>query len=289
MARVGILRHHLRDALEAVDLRPVAERLEGATGAEIELLVRGGRRRARRRRGEMTLNDVEAGLPREAVLSPELVWRACVHESGHLVVGTRLCAVSGWRPEGACVSRRGNDLGETMFVSDPGIDATKETLLAGIVVLLAGAAAEDVLIGSRGAGSGGADTSDLVRATDMAASIEASFGLGSTLSAVHGGLRAVRQTVTSSVRLSEAVERILTECMERARALVASERQVVAATARALESDGKVDAPVVPPKDSLGTPGRRGGALPRAAEWVGGDGKGATTARRPDVARKDSR
>ncbi|PVE24017.1 hypothetical protein DC522_13010 [Microvirga sp. KLBC 81] len=53
-ARKGILRHHLRDALPGTDLTEAAERLEGASGAVIEQVVRDARRRARTDRREFT-------------------------------------------------------------------------------------------------------------------------------------------------------------------------------------------------------------------------------------------
>ena len=50
-ARKGILRHHLGDALPGADLTEAAERLEGASGAVIEQVVRDARRIARRSGG----------------------------------------------------------------------------------------------------------------------------------------------------------------------------------------------------------------------------------------------
>ena len=46
-ARLGILRHHLKSELKDIDLAEVATRTDGATGADIEYLVRSARRRAR--------------------------------------------------------------------------------------------------------------------------------------------------------------------------------------------------------------------------------------------------
>lgn len=241
-ARRGILKHHLRAALEGTDLGPIAERLDGATGADIELLVRRARRAARKARREMVLADLSDCLLPEAAPSSELLWRACVHEAGHLVVGTRLASVSGCRPVIAKVQARGQavNVGETVFEREPGGDVTKDSLMAEIAVLLAGTAAEELLIGSRGVGAGGPGTSDLVMATNIAKRIEAVYGLGTMLRAVdqselmHG----------DSDRHGLAVERILRACMSEASAILGAEKPTLLATARVLSATGVANCPV---------------------------------------------
>ncbi|KAB0679059.1 AAA family ATPase [Aureimonas leprariae] len=240
-ARVGILRHHLRGAMEAADLGPLAERMEGATGAEIELLVRDGRRRARRRREELTLADVEAGLPPEERMSDALFRRVCVHEAAHLVVGTALADESGSDPVEARVDRRlreGTSPG-TEFTRRAGFDRTRGSCLAEIAVLLAGTAAEEEIVGDRGDGAGGPEGSDIANATAIAVAIEASFGLGDGLvhrvAARGEGVEAIRWDAT----LRLAVRKILDGAFERARAIVRAERETIERVAAVLAAEGR--------------------------------------------------
>lgn len=221
-ARAGILRFHLGDALETTDLRPLAERLHGATGADIEMLVRDARRRARRRRGEMTVADVEGGLAPEDLQSDSLFRRVCVHEAGHLVVGAVLADESGSDPLEARVDRRLVDgsAGSTTFVRRPGFDRTRASHLAEITTLLAGLAVEEEILGSRGDGAGGGTGGDLRRATEIATALEASLGLGGTL--LHRALARedLGAVVAADPDLRERVASILDDCFQRARALV---------------------------------------------------------------------
>jgi ATP-dependent Zn protease len=58
---------------------------------------------------------------------------------------------------------------------------TREALERRAIVLLSGRAAELLLIGDAGAGSGGDDESDLGQVTQLIAALHASAGLGNTL------------------------------------------------------------------------------------------------------------
>lgn len=240
-ARAGILRYHLGNSLETTDLRPLAERLHGATGAEIEMLVRDARRRARRRRGEMTLADVEGGLAPEELQSDNLFRRVCLHEAGHLVVGTVLANESGSDPIEARVDRRlvgDGSAGFTLFMRRPGFDRTRESHLAEITTLLAGLASEEEILGSRGDGAGGGTGGDLRRATEIATALEASLGLGHTLlhrAAAHGGHGTV---LHDDPDLRRRVEATLNECFSRARAAVRARVDDIHRVAQELATSG---------------------------------------------------
>jgi AAA+ superfamily predicted ATPase len=240
-ARVGILRHHLRGSLADIDLGPLSERMEGATGADIELLVRDARRLARRRRESLTVADLERGIPPEMRQSDELFHRVCIHEAAHLVVGLKLADESGSDAIEAKVDRGCVDgsAGTTEFRRRPGFDRTRASFLAEVTVLLAGSAAEEEIIGVRGDGSGGTAGSDLAHATAIVAAVETSFGLGEGLLHLAGTPEEAVAALGRDPALRARVRGILDECFARARGIVAAEREVVDRVAAVLAVEGR--------------------------------------------------
>lgn len=179
-ARLGILLHHLRGALPGLELWPVVERTDGWSGADLERLVRDARRRARRDRRGITVADLVASLPTLAPYSPEARRRVAFHEAGHVIVGLtvrvgelRHVSIEEHFDPSAAVRA----VGGTVF-SGSADEPTADTVLAWLAVLMAGAAAEEAAFGRRSGGAGGAEGSDLHRATVLAAEMEASLGLG---------------------------------------------------------------------------------------------------------------
>ena len=226
-SRVGILRHHLGNDLLGVNLEPVAVRLEGASGAAIERAVRDGRRRARRERRGMLMSDLEASLPPRTRLTDAAFRRACVHEAGHLVVGSVLAEEAGVVPLFAKVSRDVCEAvgGMTEFRRTEGFDRTRNSHLAEIAILLAGRASEELVLGSLGDGSGGMEGSDLNQATEIACNVLVSYGLGTNLG--HLATDAPGKAVAAVARdpsIRASLEAMLVECLERARAILRTER-----------------------------------------------------------------
>jgi cell division protease FtsH len=171
-----ILRFHLREDLVDADFVPFAERLarQGATGADVEKLARGGRRRARHAGRPMTADDLAAEIGQSRTVSPELRHRQAVHEAGHAVVASLLSPGSLVR-----VSIRGSgDIGGwTRLQRDPEA-MTRDRVEIVLRTLLAGRAAEEVVLGMPSAGAGGSPDSDLGRASWLAATAVLSCGLG---------------------------------------------------------------------------------------------------------------
>jgi DNA polymerase III delta prime subunit len=180
----GILRFHLRSDLPGGDLAQLARRAVGATGAHVELWVRGMRRRARAAGREPTLADLEVELPPEKVeeaLPPAVRWRVAVHEAGHAV------AVACLRPGallsvavGAGQGGTGEALGGTSWIPfGTGGDGhvTRDAMVGRLAQVLAGRAAEVVLFGEASAGAGGTSSSDIARATWLATAAVTALGL----------------------------------------------------------------------------------------------------------------
>jgi hypothetical protein len=227
--RSAILRYHLGGNLGSVDLTDIARSLEGATGAMIERIVRDARRRSRHLGREMIVEDLKQGLS-QIRLSDDAFRRACVHESGHALVGQLLSEVSGNIPVAVRVRRESltqqNDAGETEFYRIPGFDRTKAAYLAEITALLAGLAAEDVILGGHAEGSGGADRSDLHLATTIAARLEGSLGLGGSLVyLVSSDDAKIMEHVRQDSHLRRQIHAVLKGCAHRARTLVSQNRE----------------------------------------------------------------
>ncbi|MGW9946511.1 cell division protease FtsH [Rhizobium leguminosarum] len=158
-------------------LRRLATRAMGLTGADIERIVREARLKARRQKRPMTYADVEAGIRGHRPPVPaDQRWRLAIHESGHAVVhhALQLGAIKGIsidNPEG----------GSNTISFASGGSGTVEWYKRLLVLLMAGRAAELLLFEAASAGSGGAEHSDLGRATRIALDMEQTLGFGGKL------------------------------------------------------------------------------------------------------------
>ncbi|MDR6632588.1 AAA+ superfamily predicted ATPase [Phyllobacterium sp. 1468] len=182
--REGMLRWHLNGSLLREDLGPAVNRTEGWTGADLEQLVRQARRKARRLKRELTIDDLTDGLPERFPLPAEQLYRSAVHECGHAIVGMALgfdvlsvsivshIVLSTDKPQYG---------GMTQFGRMQTWEGRRDQHFATIARVLGGTAAEQVILGSRAAGAGGQPLSDLHTATLLAARLEASYGLGQQL------------------------------------------------------------------------------------------------------------
>lgn len=156
-------------------LNRLATRAMGLTGADIERIVRQARLKARRQKRSIRYEDIEEGVRMDRPQVPyDLRWRFAIHEAGHAVVhhALRLGPIHGLNidtPSGGGYSQ----LGFTASGSDT--LGYREDMLA---MLMAGRAAEQIVVGSVSSGSGGSDDSDLARATKLALAMERSLGFG---------------------------------------------------------------------------------------------------------------
>jgi AAA+ superfamily predicted ATPase len=241
-AREGILRHHLGNVLAGADLSDVAERLEGASGAVIEQVVRDARRRARTERRELAAGDLDAALPVRHRLSDEDYRRACVHEAGHAVIGTLLSLAAGKVPTEVRVFREvpaDGTAGVTAYHRAGGIMRTRLAYLAEIVGLLAGMVAEEIVLGEHTDGVGGSDRSDLQQATTLATAMEASVGFGGNIAYLApAGDAELLGRLRSDPSLRRAVNRTLAKCRDRARTMLEANRTALDGLSDFLERSG---------------------------------------------------
>ncbi|MFK3777699.1 ATP-dependent Zn protease [Agrobacterium sp. NPDC089420] len=155
-------------------LRRLATRAMGLTGADIERVVREARLKARREQRRLIYADIESGIRGHRPQVPyDVRWRYAIHESGHAVVhyALRLGSIKGLTID----TKDGGHNALTFATNTPHTVDWYERLLA---MLLAGRAAELVVLKTVSAGSGGAEQSDLARATRIALDMEQALGFG---------------------------------------------------------------------------------------------------------------
>ena len=173
-----IYAQHLAGQMEAgVDLQRIARMSEGATGADVVRICKTANRRARHEARFVTTGDlmVAMGVDGGAV-DPQGMSRVAVHEAGHAIVAM---AHSALRVGGLSLVSRGKTAGHAAVSMARAGTLSPADLDAMLAALLGGRAAEEVAFGDITAGSGGGDTSDLARATQMAVIAELSLGMRS--------------------------------------------------------------------------------------------------------------
>lgn len=218
---VSILRFHLHGELAGADLSEFGELAAGSTAAEIMATVRRARALARADDRGLRATDLLDAAVEPAEFGPADLRRIAVHEAGHAVVSlsldtdelTSLCIGGGGL--GATKHRRRGELETRASIEDR------------VTMMLAGRAAEVVLIGAISSGS----NSDLTGATDQMLTVHAKLGLGGTLSAFD-------ETDTRrgwlDQELRAIIEKDLHRLQDRAVAIVRAHRCAVEAMARAL-------------------------------------------------------
>ena len=170
----GFLSSALAGTITEDHLDRLADQMMGQTGAELTALVRDARTRSRSAGQPFSADHVQAAADAvQPPLAPDLMWRVCVHEAGHLVAGH----VFGLP---AAISARVAPTGGE--VVRPGLPShTRESIRAYQCAVLAGRAAEEELLENISSGGGAGTSSDLAQATKLAMEAECGLGFGPTL------------------------------------------------------------------------------------------------------------
>jgi cell division protease FtsH len=229
---VNILRHHLDGELQEADLTDIAHLMDGSTGAEIMMAVRGARRIARYAGRALLPEDLVQAVAPVEELAPAALNRICVHEAAHAVAS--LVAPSGVLKR-CTVGRTAASAGRTQIQMDSDDLLTRDSVERRAIVLLAGRAAEQILIGNAALGAGGDDESDLAQVTQLIATLHASTGLGNTLTYLvshQDALTAVR----ADRELRSSVEQHLRTLQTRTDELVRRHRDAILAVADQLRT-----------------------------------------------------
>jgi cell division protease FtsH len=194
--REEILRIHVRAVklAENVDLKVIAARTSGFAGADLANLVNEAALLAARRdklavdRSDFdeAIDRVVAGLEKKRAMNPKVRRLVAFHESGHAIVASVL---PGTDPvhKVSIVQRGFGALGYTMQIPvEDRYLMTRGDLEHQLAVLLGGRAAETVVFGETSTGA----QNDLLRATSIARSMVAEFGMSDAIGPVnHEGQR----------------------------------------------------------------------------------------------------
>lgn len=241
-ARRAILRVHQPDALDDDVVEKVASVTDGWSGADLEALCRRARRRARKERRAVVLDDFMAELPEEIAVPDDLVEVMAIHEAGHAVVasalgrGVEMIEINRTlRPDHAGLG------GHVTLRQQPLKRRSRASYLEEITILMAGIAAETVIYGEHADGAGAVRGSDLQRATDLATVMEAAMGFGPTL-VYHDAQDAysLDRLRRSDPKLKGRVDSILKSCLKTATDLISAKRQAVQAIAKHLTKHGSM-------------------------------------------------
>jgi cell division protease FtsH len=257
-ARRAILNVHIKGLPlhRDVDLDQVAAGTPGFSGADLKNLLNEAAITAARRRGvEIIPGDLDEardkvmmGTVRTLAIQPDERHRLAVHEAGHT-------AAAFYNPSGDPIYKvtiipRGRSLGSThMLPAHDRHTLGEDYLRAQLVTLLAGRAAEKLLLGSV---SSGADD-DIRRATALARSMVARWGMDSDLGPVdlrdsedHPFLgQKIAQPRSYSdetaTRVDQAVMALLKEAEVKAVALIEEHRAQIIRLVVRLEAEETLD------------------------------------------------
>ncbi|MBD9486287.1 ATP-dependent Zn protease [Ensifer sp. ENS11] len=211
-------------------LRRLATRAMGLTGADIERVVREARLKARRGKRAIRYEDIEDGIRGHRAPVPyDLRWRFAFHEAGHAVVHHAL--------DLGPVRGLNIDTGEGAYnllgfhASGTDTHTWYENMLT---VLVAGRAAETLVLKRASGGSGGSDDSDLARATRMAFDMERTLGFGSEHPLLYRPHRDPGAVLDREPELAARVHASLGAALDRAAAILRRRRPTFNALAKAL-------------------------------------------------------
>ncbi|MCT8989604.1 AAA family ATPase [Chelativorans sp. SCAU2101] len=242
--REGILRWHLQGSLPGADLSEIAARTEGWSGAALEQIVRQARRKARRARRALSLDDLLSELPPLVPLPEALRRRMAIHEAGHAVVGLAVDAgeiISVSISSTALPSEAEQDGGGVLFRTSAFRERTRAQILDEMAARLGGLAAEEVFLGDRSAGAGGSKGSDLYSATALALASEASYGFGESFAYLSSSNEdELFAILRFNHYLQARVDKVLGRQFARAKKIIESHRHEVECVAEALLAKGSL-------------------------------------------------
>jgi len=230
---IELLDHALRDSANTFDLAPIADQLLGSSAAQVTALVREARGLARREQKQLGQSHLKAAANRVAPpLDGEILWRMAAHEAGHLVVahalGLQPPARASLTMSGAFV-----DLPEAPLESRQSVDSR-------IIALMAGRAAEEVVLGEALNGSGMGPASDLAMATKLFLQSRYEWGLAEKLAFAPVHFNELHHLPPN---LIAAAERHLKKAASQAAEILRGNRAVLQALAKELQHQRELSGP----------------------------------------------
>jgi len=229
---------HLSDA----ELNAISAATAGLTGASFQKASRDAKRAARVAGKPVSLADVMSALPPARKITGGERRTIATHEAGHAVVGVRLgvgllnTVAVPWE------TRAGQPLGFAHFEVEEDQLLERQSCLDHIALLLAGRAAEEVVIGSAFDGAGDAEGCDLHKASDLATRMEVQLGMGEGLG--YFNLTSIEQRDRfrrSNRGVAARVERVLVREMERSREIVTRFQSAIVRIADILVDEATIE------------------------------------------------
>lgn len=243
-ARLAILRQHLRGLPAPDDMREFQESTLGYAGADLELVAREVRRRIRKERRAIEERDLLNALPPRRPLSDLELRRVAVHEAGHALVAAVASpdeVLSVVVSKMVALDDAGSSLGHVEYRRKQSVFETEDSFTSRIDIHLAGIAAERLVFGHHSTSGGGARTSDLHVATDLATTMERYFGFGECLVMDLGrGAEALENLRAGDPRLWRSVDRRLRTSLKRVEAMLLEYRLELEQLAEWLVERGRV-------------------------------------------------
>ncbi len=240
-ARERMFRVRLRNTLVDKDLSEIARLAEGFSGADVERAVKDAKRSARHAGRAITIEDLRHAVSGPVADVPATTrWHTAVHEAGHAIAMTLL---SGPNTVRAFIRRKGLQNGQAG--RKLGFIETRSDLERLLIELLAGRAAEEVIIGTPGPGAGGSSDSDLATATRIAAAMIGSLGLGGPHPLVYLTSAEDTQTILAKPDLRAAIQVELEAMYTIALDLLRRRKPAVLAVAHMLDEAGEIDGQAV--------------------------------------------
>lgn len=222
----SVQKAHLVDDI----LRRLATRAMGLTGADIERIVREARLTARRGKRAIRFEDIEDGIRSNRAPVPyDLRWRFAIHEAGHAVVhhALDLGPVRGLNID------TGQGAYNLLGFHPSGTD-TRAWFESMLTMLMAGRAAEALVLKRVSSGSGGTDDSDLARATRIAFDMERTLGFGTEHPLLYRPHRDPAEVFGREPELAARVHATLEAALDRAATILRRRRPIFHALAKAL-------------------------------------------------------
>ncbi|WP_296075155.1 AAA family ATPase [uncultured Agrobacterium sp.] len=240
--RKHLARSYFGAHLSDEELNAIAAATAGLTGASFQKASRDAKRSARLAGKPVSLADVMSALPPTRKITGRERRTIAIHEAGHAVVGVRLGV---GRLDNVAVPwevHAGQPLGFAHFELDEDKLMERQGCLDQIALLLAGRAAEEVIIGTAFDGAGDAEGCDLHKASDLATRMEVQLGMGEGLG--YFNLTSIEQRDRfrrSNPGVAARVERVLAREMERSREIVTRSRDAIERTAGVLVERAVID------------------------------------------------
>jgi cell division protease FtsH len=250
--RRAILDVHVRGKplAEDVKLEILAKHTPGFSGADLANLVNeAALLAARRNKKKVTMSEMDEAIERviagpqrrSRILSPKEREIAAYHEGGHAILGKLLPNAD--PPHKVTILPRGMALG--YVISTPPEDKytyTRNELMDRITVSLGGRVAEHMIFGEVTTGA----QNDFEQATELARRMVTEFGMSDKLGPLslgkrHGPVFLGRDLVETrnyseeiAYEIDKEIRRIIDECYERAKAIIADNRDKLEGVAKVL-------------------------------------------------------